>query len=34
MVPLPGILRHEVVEHSDEAPFPEEKQASGTLLAN
>jgi len=25
MVPLLGILRHEVVEHSDEATFPEEK---------
>jgi hypothetical protein len=34
MVPLPVVVRHELVEHSDQAPFPEENQAIETLLAN
>src|SRR2546426_6878843 len=34
MVPLPVVVRHELVEHAQQAPFPEENQAVQTLLAN
>ena len=34
MVPLPMVVGHELVEDADQAPFPEENQAIGALLAN
>ena len=34
MVPLPMVVRYELVEDADQAPFPEENQAVETLLAN
>jgi len=34
MVPLPMVVRYELVEDADQAPFPEENQAIETLLAN
>jgi hypothetical protein len=32
MVPFPVVVRHELVEHSDQAPFPEESQAIDQVL--
>jgi hypothetical protein len=34
MIPLPVVVRHELVEHSDQAPFLEENQAIEALAAN
>src|SRR5438093_6622378 len=34
MVPLPMVVRYELVEDADQAPFPEKNQAVETLLAN
>ena len=34
MVALPVVVRYELVEHSDQAPFAEKNQAIETLLTN
>src|SRR5437867_12938366 len=34
MVPLPMVVRYELVEDADQAPFPEKNQAVETLPAN
>ena len=34
MVSLAMVVRHELLEHAQQAPFPEDNQAVQTLLAN
>ena len=34
MVPLPVVMRHELVDRADQVPFPEQDQLVQTLLAN